>query len=158
MKIREANVNDVDEIVTLVNGYANQELMLPKTPYKVFSTIQNFFVATTDDKVIGCASLSVIWSDLCEICSLAVNSDYSKQGIGAGLVTRCIEKAKQLQIKKVIALTYQDKFFEKMNFKLVDKNQFPRKLWRECLECPKLEVCDELAYLYEVQGDTPYPR
>ena len=149
MVIREATVLDVDEIVNLINLHASKGLMLPKTPYKIFSTIQNFFVAEIDKKVIGCSALSVIWKDLCEICSLAVDEKYKYKGVGRMLVEKSIEKAKKLKIKQVIALTYQDKFFEKMGFYRVDKDQFPRKLWRECLECPKLEECDEMAYLYK---------
>lgn len=148
MIIKEATVLDVDEIVNLINSHASKGLMLPKTPYKVFSTIQNFFVAKIDKKIVGCVSLNVIWKDLCEICSLAVDEKHKGRGVGKMLVKKTLEKAKKLKIKKVIALTYQDKFFEKMNFNKVDKDQFPRKLWRECLECPKLEECDEMAYLY----------
>jgi len=148
MIIREATVNDVDIIVELVNKYAKKGLMLSKTPYKVFTAIQNFFVAEDKGKIVGCVALSVIWKDLCEVCSLAVLDDYKKKGIGKKLVQSCIEKAKKLKIPKVIALTYQDKFFEKLGFKFTDKDQFPRKFWRECLECPKLEQCDELAYVY----------
>ena len=149
MIIREATVIDVDEIVNLINSNALQGLMLSKTPYKIFSTIQNFFVAEIENKVIGCVALNVIWRDLCEICSLAVNKNYRDKGVGKMLVEKTLDKAKSLKIKQVIALTYQDKFFEKMNFIRVDKDQFPRKLWRECLECPKLEECDEMAYLYK---------
>jgi amino-acid N-acetyltransferase len=152
MIIREATVLDVDGMLDLINSYAARGLMLPKTRYKIYSTIQNFFVAEDEDagKVVGCCSVSVIWSDLCEITSLAVDEAYRGKGVGRKLVESCIDKAKKLKIKRVIALTYQKEFFEKMNFRLVDKDQFPRKLWRECLECPKLEECDELAYLYEL--------
>ena len=150
MQIRKATVLDADKIVELVNYNANKGLMLAKTPYKVFSTIQNFFVAEDNGEIIGCVSLSVIWQDLCEVCSLAVSEEHKGRGIGRMLVERCIEKARQLKIPRVIALTYQDKFFERLGFVNVDKDQFPRKLWRECLECPKLEQCDELAYLYKL--------
>ena len=153
MTIREATVLDVDTIVKLINNHAEKGLMLPKTPYKVFSAIQNFFVVEENNNVIGCVSLSVIWRDLCEICSLAVVDKHKLRGIGKILVEECIKKAKELKIPKIIALTYQDKFFEKLNFTLVDKDQFPRKLWRECLECPKLEECDEMAYLYKISGE-----
>ena len=150
MIIREANINDVDSIVSLINNYAKKELMLSKTTYKIFCTIQNFFVAEIDNKVVGCASLSVLWKDLCEICSLAVDNNYYKRGIGKTLTLKCIVRAKKLKMPKVLALTYQNQFFEKLNFKLVDKNIFLRKILRECLECPKLDCCDESAYLLEL--------
>lgn len=151
MIIREATVKDADTIVKLVNNNANNGLMLSKTPYKIYTTIQNFFVAVDDGIIVGCAALSVLWNDLCEICSLAVNDQYKGRGIGRKLIEQCIEKAKKLEIPRIIALTYQDKFFEKVGFHQVDKDKFPRKLWRECLECPKLENCDEFAYLYEIK-------
>ena len=123
--------------------------MLTKTPYKIYTTIQNFFVIEEDGKIVGCAALSVLWKDMGEICSLAVHPDYQSRGFGRILVETTLKKAKELRLPKVIALTYKDKFFEKLGFKLVDKDMFPRKLWRECLECPKLEVCDEFSYVYE---------
>jgi amino-acid N-acetyltransferase len=84
---------------------------------------------------------------------LAVAADYLKQGIGRELVKACIDEAKKYRLPKIITLTYQDKFFEKMGFTFSDKNAFPRKLWRECLECPKLEHCDELAYVLDLHYD-----
>ncbi len=150
MLIREATVEDVEDIVNLINYHASKGLMLPKTPYKVYSNIQNFFVVEEEGKVVGCVSLNVLWKDIAEICSLAVDSNYFGRGIGRMLISKCIEKARKLKLERLIALTYQDKFFEKMGFVLSDKDKFPRKLWRECLECPKLEVCDEKAYVYEL--------
>lgn len=88
--------------------------------------------------------------DLAEITSLAVADQYKGKGAGRMLVDECLKKARKLKITRVIALTYQAKFFEHLGFKQVDKDHFPRKLWRECLECPKLENCDEIAYLYEL--------
>ncbi len=150
INIRPATVNDVSLIVALVNFYADQQLMLHKTAYKVYTSLRNFFVAEKDGDVIGCVALSVLWGDLAEICSLAVKKEYIGKGVGRALVERSIEEAKLLKIPRLISLTYQDKFFEKLGFRLENKNLFPRKLWRECLECPKLEKCDELAYVLDL--------
>ena len=120
--IRKPTVNDVPQILELINGYANAQMMLNKSHYRIYTTLQNFIVAEHDNKICGCCALNILWSDLGEICSLP----------------------------RIITLTYQDKFFEKMGFVFSDKNAFPRKLWRECLECPKLEHCDELAYVLEL--------
>lgn len=61
------------------------------------------------------------------------------------MVSHLLKKAKGLGFPKVISLTYQVEFFKKLGFSVTDKDNFPRKLWRECLECPKLEQCDEIA-------------
>jgi len=151
LNIRKASVDDVDAILKLVNYYAEKELLLRKSAFKVYTKLQNFYIAETEKKVVGCVSLVVLWKDLAEICSLAVDEQYLRRGIGKKLVNKCIEQAKLLKVTKIIALTYKDKFFEKIGFHVVDKNIFPRKLMWECLECPKLDECDELAYLMNLE-------
>jgi amino-acid N-acetyltransferase len=151
LNIRKASVDDVDAILKLVNYYAEKELLLRKSAFKVYTKLQNFYIAETEKKVVGCVSLVVLWKDLAEICSLAVDEHYLRRGIGKKLVNKCIEQAKLLKVTKIIALTYKDKFFEKIGFHFVDKNIFPRKLMWECLECPKLDECDELAYLMNLE-------
>ena len=149
--VRKATVDDVNRILKLVNTYADQELMLPKTPFKVYKNLQNYVVAEEEGQIVGCAALVVLWRDLAEICSLAVEKPYTGRGIGKNLVNTCIEKAKGLKVPQLIVLTYQDRFFEKMGFHWVDRDSFPRKLMWECLECPKLEACDEQAYLIDLK-------
>ncbi len=147
LSIRKANIDDVDTILKLINYHAKKGIMLPKTAFKVFKNLQNYFIAEEDKKIVGCVSLVVLWKDLAEICSLAVSKEYIGMGVGKKLVAQCMQTAKELKVPQLISLTYQDEFFEKMGFHLVDKNSFPRKLMWECLECPKLEACDERAYL-----------
>ncbi len=151
IRIRKATIEDVHAILRLINFYADKELLLHKSPYKIFKSLQNFFVAEEDGKVVGCVSLIILWKDLAEICSLAVDRRFMKKGIGKRLTLRCIKEAKKLRVPKIIVLTYQDRFFQKMRFHYVDKDSFPRKLMWECLECPRLEVCDENAYLLDLQ-------
>ena len=147
ISLRRANVEDVDNIHKLVNHYAKKGMLLAKSPFKIYKNLQSFFVAEKSGRMVACASLIVLWNDLAEICSLAVDERYTKKGIGRKLVFKCINEAKKLKIPQIIVLTYQDKFFKKLGFHLVDKDSFPRKLMWECLECPKLEHCDERAYL-----------
>ena len=151
LNIRKARVGDVDAILELVNYYAEKGVVLRKSAFTVYTKLQNYFVAEKHGKVVGCASLVVLWKDLAEICSLAVDEQYLRRGIGKELIGKCIEQAKALKVKKIIALTYKNKFFEKIGFHFVDKNDFPRKLMWECLECPKLDACDELAYLINLK-------
>ncbi len=150
-KIRKAKVDDVDTILKLISFYADKELLLSKSAFKVYKSLQSFFVAEENRQLLGCASLVILWKDLAEICSLAVDERYAKRGIGRHLVMKCIEEAKELNVSHIIVLTYQDEFFKKLGFRLVDKDSFPRKLMWECLECPRLERCDERAYLKDLE-------
>lgn len=143
--IRKPTVNDVDVIFRLTNRMAQKGLMLSRSKYKIISMLQNFVVAEDDEtkKVIGCGAFTLLWTDLGEVMALAIEDEYQKQGVGSRIVNILLDQARKLQVPEVITLTYKPEFFKKLGFVTTDKDRFPRKLWRECLECPKLEECDE---------------
>jgi amino-acid N-acetyltransferase len=145
MNIRNAAVKDVETIYLLISQYAQLDKMLFRSKAYIFDNLQMFSVAETDGKVVGCCSLTVIWSDLAEIKSLAVAEEYQNKGIGKALVENAVEQAKNLGVEKVFALTLEPAFFEKQRFKIVDKKTLPMKVWSDCARCPKQENCDEIA-------------
>lgn len=151
-EIRRANTEDVDSIYNLTSSMAAQGLMLARSKYKIVTSLSSFFVVVdnTASKVVATGSLAPLWTDLCEICALAVHPVWQGKGLGKALVEELIEEARRLKIHQVITLTYQVEFFKRLGFEVRNKNEFPRKLWRECLECPKLEACDETAMLIEI--------
>jgi len=148
--IRKALIRDAKEIISIINFYADRGEMLYRSTNEIYENIRDFIVSEIDEEVVGVSSLHVDWEDLAEIRSLAVKEKSSRKGIGSSLVKECIREAKELGIKKVFTLTYVPKFFEKMGFKIVDKTQFPHKIWGDCVKCPKFPSCDETALIYEL--------
>ena len=149
--IRRAKATDVETIQQLIAAHSNQGLMLPRSRYKVFSRLQGFVVAEDEERQIaGCGALVILWGDLAEIQSLAVAADKIGQGYGKRIVEELIDHARALEIPKVLTLTYQVEFFARLGFSVTDKDAVPRKTWGECLECPKLECCDETAMIYQI--------
>jgi amino-acid N-acetyltransferase len=155
IQIRPATLADVDAIFQLTNRMSQNGFMLPRSKYKIVTMITNFMVAEavvpeenasrSEAAIIGCGAFSPLWTDLGEICALAVDEGHQAKGIGRDLVNALIERGRELHVPEIMALTYQVEFFKKLGFKVADKDKFPRKVWRECLECPKLEQCDETA-------------
>ena len=145
--IRSATIDDSAAILKLVNGYADQGLMLSKCPYDIYRNIQSFLVYEEKGKVLGCCRLSINWKDIAEVASLAVDPAHLKKGIGRRLVEACVEWAKTLKIAKVFTLTYQCQFFEKCGFQEVDRNTLPHKVFGDCLNCAKVDCCDEHAFI-----------
>ena len=88
MHIRKATIHDVPEMLQLINGYANDGLMLMKSPYQIYRNIQSFCVYEEDNKIIGCCRLNVVWKNLAEIASLAVSKEHKKKGIGRQQIGR----------------------------------------------------------------------
>ncbi|WP_168119476.1 N-acetyltransferase [Paenibacillus sp. HB172176] len=149
---REATMSDVDNLFDLIKDYAEKGIMLPRTREAIAHTIDAFVVAELDGQVVGCGSLTRLGDNLVEIRSLGMNDGYKGLGIGSKLVECLMEKAKEQGITKVMALTYADSFFEKNGFQVVDKEIFPEKVWRDCVNCPKQLACDEIAVLREIRS------
>jgi amino-acid N-acetyltransferase len=149
--IRQAKATDVDRIYHLIKANSDKQLMLPRSKYKIFSRLQGCVVVEQDHQVVGCAILVILWGDLAEIQSLVVAPHYQGREYGKQIVEVLIDKAAALQIPRVLALTYQVEFFSRLGFGLINKDSIPRKIWGECLECPKLEACDETAMMYYIE-------
>ncbi|MFS0645949.1 N-acetyltransferase [Siminovitchia sp. 179-K 8D1 HS] len=145
IEIRKAALKDIDQVYRLVNKYAKEELLLPRTRESLILNIQSIFVASEDEEVLGVACLAILGHDLAEIRSLAVSEKAQGRGIGKMLVEEIIEETKKIGISKLISLTYQVVFFEKCGFKIIEKTEMPQKVWTDCIHCPKFPACDEVA-------------
>lgn len=148
--IRRATVNDAADILDLVNGLATDQVMLPRSPASVIENIRDFVIAEIDGQFAGCAALSIIWSDIAEIRSIAVPAEYRAAGVGRKLAEFLLAEAEELGIARVMAFTYVQGFFAKLGFHVVEHSSLPHKVFNDCLNCPKFHKCDEIAVLKEL--------
>ena len=150
MHIRKAIIGDIKDVHRLLNHYADQGLLLPRSLSELYDHIRDYFVLSADDNsnsVHGVCGLRVCWEDLAEIKSLAVSEDQQGKGLGIRLVEACLKESRSLGLKKVFTLTYVPDFFMKFGFKEVEKSLLPNKIWADCLKCPKFPDCDEIALM-----------
>ncbi len=148
--IRKAKLKDVQEIQQLIKLYSARGEMLPRSLSELYDNIRDFYVSIRNGKVVGICALHICWDDLAEVRSLAVGPKARNKGIGAKLVKTCLEESKALGAKRIFALTYQPEFFERLDFKRVDKSVLPHKIWTDCLKCVKFPDCDEIAVVKEL--------
>ncbi len=152
MEIGKARVSEAPLIQLLINDYAKEGLMLPRSLSSIYEHIRDFIVCRDGGKVIGTCSLTIFWGDLAEIRSLAIARDRRGTGIGTLLVKKALSEAKEMGIKRVFTLTRQVNFFRRIGFKVIDKQTLPQKIWRDCINCPKFpDNCDETAMDINVQ-------
>jgi len=151
MKVRSAKIPDAEVIYSLINSYAERDKMLFRSMADIYENLQAFTVAELDGNVVGCCALQIIWSDLAEIKSLAVDEAKKGRGVGKAIVRAAIEQAEELGISKVFALTLEPDFFEKMGFKIIEKDALPMKVWSDCAKCPKQQNCDEIAVIKKLK-------
>ncbi len=151
MKVRNAKITDAKAIYALISSYAERDKMLFRSLADIYENLQAFTVAELDNKVVGCCALQIIWSDLAEIKSLAVDEANTDRGVGKKLVTAVIEQAGQMGLPKIFALTLRPEFFEKLGFGVVEKDTLPMKVWSDCARCPKQQNCDEIAVIKKLK-------
>jgi amino-acid N-acetyltransferase len=148
--IRKAKISDIREIQELINFFAQQDLMLPRSLNELYENIRDFWVAEENKKIIGCCALHVSWDNLAEIKSLAIQKNRQGRGLGRKLVSTCLQEAKELGTKQIFVLTYKTDFFKKLGFKRIKNTSLPHKIWAECINCCKFPNCQEVAMVRQL--------
>ncbi|HEX8521517.1 MAG TPA: N-acetyltransferase [Tepidisphaeraceae bacterium] len=154
--IRTATIHDVPAMQEIVNSHAELGKMLFKSFAQLYETLRDYAVYEEDDQVVGVVALAIIWADLAEVRSLAVAEGFQGRGIGKKLVQWCVDEARRLGIRRIMSLTYEQAFFERLGFVVVEKDSLPLKVWSDCVRCPKRDGCDEIAMVREL-ADVPAP-
>jgi amino-acid N-acetyltransferase len=149
INIRPAEDKHVELITELLNTYAKEHLLLPRTREDVQKRLSNFIVAEINGDFAGCMAVRDFGDNLYEVRSLAVKRKYEGNGIGTKLVSSAVENLKNQAPCRIFALTYRSKLFIRMGFSLVSKDLFPQKIWSDCAVCAKKDCCDEEAVLME---------
>ncbi len=151
--IRKARVVDVPAIAEIVNSHARTGIMLQRPVSRIYDNVRDFTVVEVDGEIVGCGSLHIMWSDLAEIRSVAVQPGFMGKGFGRMLVEALIREAVELRIEKAFVLTYQVEFFRRFGFSEIDKGELPHKIWSECVNCVHFPNCDEVAMLLPIQQE-----
>ena len=150
IKVEKAKISEVPRIHKLVNTFAGRGEMLARSLSEIYENIRDFVVVRKGKRIIGCAALHVMWSDLAEIKSVAVDEALQRQGFGSALVAALLKEAEELGITTIFCLTYKPKFFEQLGLKEVEKMTLPQKIWTECYRCSKFPNCDETAMTIQI--------
>ena len=152
IEIRPAKPSDVPAIAALVAQYAQQGLMLPRSPEAIRAGLDDWQVAVAGGKLLACGSLVDYTPALSEIRSLAVAESAQGRGLGSALTRALIQQGSGRGVARLFALTRAAPFFLRLGFQLSDKEQFPEKVWRDCAMCPIQDRCDEVAVVLDLNG------
>jgi len=131
--IRRARTRDVRDIRRLIDLYSTERRLLSKATVALYEDVQEFWVAADGDAVVGCGALHVMWDDLAEVRTVAVNQAYRGRKIGYRIVEALLDAARELAVRKVFCLTFQTGFFGSLGFALIDGAPVPPKVYEELL-------------------------
>ncbi|EON34291.1 N-acetylglutamate synthase [Gordonia terrae C-6] len=128
--IRRARTSDVPRIKELIDQYAGK-ILLEKNLVTLYESIQEFWVADVGGVVVGCGALHVLWADLGEVRTVAVDSAHAGRGIGHLLVDRLMAVARELQLSRVFVLTFETAFFGRHGFVEIQGTPVTREVFEE---------------------------
>lgn len=150
IQTRKATVQDARKIHALIVRNARDGKMLARSLNEIFERIRSFFVIEIQDEIVGCCCLHVMWEDLAEIKSLSVAPEHQGKGFGAVMIAQALDEARELLVPHVFALTFIPQYFKRFGFMEVDKNDLPKKIWIECVNCLYYPDCGEIAVMRDV--------
>jgi N-acetylglutamate synthase-like GNAT family acetyltransferase len=152
MKTRLARPADIEAVSRLIQIYAGQGLLLPRTEEQVRQSLTHFLVLTENgggspagERLLGCVALEPYGPDLSEIRSLAVDPGSQNLGIGGRLIDAALNTARRRKIARVIAVTHVASLFERHGFVATTRQDLPEKIARDCNGCPKARNCGLVA-------------
>ena len=132
--VRHARTSDVRAIRALIDLYADDRILLSKATVTLFEDVQEFYVAEVDGLVVGCGALHVLWEDLAEVRTLAVDPSRRGQGIGRTLLARLLEQARAVGITRVFTLTFETDFFASHGFAEIDGTPVSHEVFEQLLQ------------------------
>jgi amino-acid N-acetyltransferase len=153
LTVRKAAMRDIPALLQLINSYAAEGIMLPRTEFEISENIRDFTVAYDGSQLIGCGALHFYTPTSGEIRSLAVAPQSKQQGVGVFLMEALEKEAINNDLDAIFAFTYVAEFFCKLGFLEVDRGLLPLKVWKDCISCPKFQCCDEIAVLKALRSD-----
>jgi amino-acid N-acetyltransferase len=133
VNIRRARTGDIRGIRQLIDMYATERRLLSKATVALYEDVQEFWVATQDDTVVGCGALHVMWEDLAEVRTVAVHPSARGYKIGNQIVAALLDTARELGVRKVFCLTFETEFFASFGFVPIDGAPVPPRVYEELL-------------------------
>lgn len=132
--IRPARTPDVAAVRRLVGLYTADGRLLAKAPVTLYEDVQEFLVAEVDGEVVGCGALHVMWEDLGEIRTVAVDPDHARHGIGGRILDMLIARARDLGLARLFCLTFEVDFFRSRGFDEIEGSPVEPAVFEQLLQ------------------------
>lgn len=119
----------------LINTYARDRILLDKATVTLYEDIQEFWVAERDEDgtVIACGALHVMWEDLAEVRTLAVDPDVRGAGVGHQVLDKLLRTARWIGVRRIFCLTFEVDFFTKHGFVEIGETPVDGDVYSELL-------------------------
>jgi amino-acid N-acetyltransferase len=142
--VRRAVTHDVSFIRRMVDNYTLDGRLLAKAWVNLYEDVQEFLVADKGGDVIGCGALHVMWEDLAEVRTLAVDPDHLRSGVGSAILESLIDQARALGVRRIFCLTFETSFFERHGFQEIEGAPVDHDVFEQLLQSYDVGVAEFL--------------
>jgi amino-acid N-acetyltransferase len=143
--VRRARTGDVEAIRRIVDIYASRGILLDKPMVTLYESVQEFDVAEVDGVVVGCGALHVLWADLAEVRTVALDPACRRRGIGHLILESLLQRARDLDVRRVFCLTFEVAFFASHGFRRFSATAVEPGVYEELLRSYDEGVAEFLA-------------
>ena len=120
-------------IRALVRPLAEERVLVAKDAVAYYESITEFWVAELGDRIVGCGALHVMWEDLGEVRTLAVDPSVLGHGVGSRLLRVLMDDARELGLHRIFCLTFETEFFTRHGFAPIDGQAVTPEVYAELL-------------------------
>jgi len=132
--VRPARTADVSAIREIVRAYTDDGRLMAKAQVTLYESVQEFVVAESEGRIVGCGALHVMWEDLAEVRTLAVEPSLKGHGVGSAILTTLLERAKAVGVTRVFCLTFETDFFTRHGFVEIDGTPVEHEVFEQLLQ------------------------
>lgn len=128
--IRALREEDIPELLGMIGRSVRRTNLVARTYEDIQSKLEDYFVMTIDDNVVGCVALHEYPEEHCaEVACLYVKQLHEGRGYGIELVHRAEEVARERGIPRIFALTNRaaDFFSKRLKYDVATVDDIPAK-------------------------------
>jgi len=144
-------VSDIASMQKVVKSEVENGNILERNSNEMATTIRSYTAAKDGSEVIGFVALHIHTDTLAEVRSLVVKESFRNKGIATKLIENVIQEGRDLDLQRLLVLTYKKSFFESFGFSEIPKESIPEtKIWADCIKCKHFPVCDEVSLVLDI--------
>ena len=98
--------------------------------------------------MVGCGALHVLWADLGEVRTVAVDPSVKGHGVGHAIVSRLLQVARDLELQRLFVLTFETDFFGRHGFAEIDGTPVTAEVYEEMCRSYDIGVAEFLDLSY----------
>jgi amino-acid N-acetyltransferase len=146
LAVRKPNVNDVTAMHQMMVPHVVSETLLPRSPRQIVEHLRDYVIAEEDGRLVGLASLSLVECHLAELGAVVCEHPT----LLPRLVNVALQEAEAVGVNRVFVLAQDAETYESLGFSRVSIQSLPEKRDRQCLRCPRLPRCRQIALVYDI--------